>query len=93
MKREAVSWPFCCLTTELKAFEAAVKATEEKNAVMVKGRETLNAPSAEFITHIDKIIAAQHGLLDVEVKAAAADKLIERHHKLTRRRIASRCRR
>ena len=72
------------IETALKDYKAAVKETEAKNHLITSGRERLNTASVEFLTSIDAIIKAQHERLDREVKEfAGAEKLVERHLKLT----------
>jgi methyl-accepting chemotaxis protein len=68
----------------LKSYEAAIDETEVKNRDLVASREKLNTAAGEFITNLDKIIAAQNERLDQETRAAAdVARLTERHHKLT----------
>ena len=72
------------IDTAFKDYKAAVKETEDKNRTIAAGRDRLNTASAEFLTSIDAVIKAQHERLDLEVKEfAGAEKLVERHLKLT----------
>jgi methyl-accepting chemotaxis protein len=72
------------IETAIKDYKAAVTETEAQNRTIAAGRERLNAASVEFLTSIESIIKAQNERLDRELKDfAAAEKLIERHLKLT----------
>jgi len=68
----------------LKLFKTAIAETETANKTIATGREKLNAAAAELIASIDIIIKAQNERLVQEVKdSTAADKLLERHEKLS----------
>jgi len=65
-------------------FSQRILETETKNQAITASRERLNTGATEFISSIDLIIKAQRERLDQEIKdSVGAEKLIERHRKLT----------
>ena len=72
------------LDQAIKDFKAAVTETEAQNRTITAARERLNAASTEFMANLDTLTKAQDERLDRELKdAIGAEKLIERHRKLT----------
>jgi len=71
------------LQTQVKSFEDLINQTEAKNTEVVGTREKLNKTAADFISDIDKLIAAQYLKLDKEIDAGVeAGKLKQRSDKV-----------
>jgi methyl-accepting chemotaxis protein len=72
------------MDNNLKGYESAITETELKNRDIVASRVKLDASATEFVSNMEKIVEAQQGRLDLEIKnTVSADRLIERHRKLT----------